>query len=678
MVFINTLAPDFQFNKSNTMETNQSYSLAKSVASQIQSLLKNGKKASQLKEQLGLDDSLLTKLKGGPDKYPNIFSEKKIKEFSEKLKVNFEDTTSQYEVIKGWYKVFTLAFSGKVVEHFVKIDTDQNNQLKMFWDWEEEGNSYSYSGLISVRGSKLFIELSPTNNRESTTGVRNRYIIIHCGLFEKTFSKKQALSGMITRVRSNSSDIVSYTCLFIKLDGELLNKPDEVFDFNTSFDKIIQEVDNLEIKNKLSYYQSTFFDYRYYRDKEKKHCLTINPLPSFSLKDIPAGDIYQKERGDTERLAGLYLVFCNIPTTNVSDNLYEQNINIAYLLIRPDSTVSIKTDRYFYEGDCIVYSGHNILEIRAEAYTTHNEFENLQVKTDREFSLLMTFTLGDSKSLDFKWTHGVSTALAYDNSPIAMHEILVKVDRESMSEFSKYENADPPSKKEEFEIMSKYFQELKKEEILKENSKDFAKKLLKKYGADEQINLDEQIKLLLSGRVDNYIKSPRELDTPLIRDQYAYQIYLDAFWGDITKLHYFYTKRVETKNVQNFEHIKTEAKILFNALMNFQEAFKHGFKYSLLEGEFEKGFFDYKLKSIVDNQYERSSLDEDNDKALDSSKETKTNFLYKHFEGYITSDLIAKIKENKIDNDTFKEFPTDENDCIIKLFKSSVTLKVKS
>jgi hypothetical protein len=667
MVFINTLAPDFQFNKSNTMETNQSNSLAKSVASQIQSLLKNGKKASELRDQLGLDDSLFTKLKGGPDKYPNIFSEKKIKEFSEKIKVNFENTTSQYEVIKGWYKVFTLAFSGKVVEHFVKIDTDQNNQLRMFWDWEEERNSYSYSGLISVRGSKLFIELSPTNNRESTTGVRNRYIIIHCGLFEKTFSKKQALSGMITRLRSNSSDIVSYTCLFIKLDGELLNKPDEVFDFNTPFEKITQELEDSDIKNKLSYYQSTFFDHRYYRDKEKKHCLTINPLPSFSLKDIPMGDIYQKERGDTERLAGLYLIFCNIPTTNINDNPYEQNINVAYLLIRPDSTISIKTDKYFYEGDCIVYSGHNILEIRAEAYTTYNEFENLQVKTEREFSLLMTFTLGDSKSLDFKWTHGVSTALAYDNSPIAMHEILVKVDKEIVPEFLKYKNSDPPSKKEEFEVMERYFQELKKEEILKEESKQFAQKLLEKY------KIDNDVKLLLSGRVDNYIKSPRELDTPLTRDQYAYQIYLDAFWGDITKLHYFYTKRVETGNMQNFELIKTEAKILFNALMNFQEAFKHGFKYSLLEGEFEKGFFNYKLNSVVTKQYTRSSIEENGNEKLQTRQENKTNFLYNHFEGYITTEMIEEIKNGNIGNNTFSKFPTDENNCIIKLFELSVS-----
>jgi hypothetical protein len=641
-------------NRANgmSMDTQEKQKLlsvgANNVATLLHTLNKLGVKSSGIKTVLSkidkkeFADSNLTKLKN-PVKYPSVFSEDTLKGYYDALMSTFqnklENIESPFDLLRGWYRVNTLAFNSKIISHIVKIDYDQNGELRMFWDYDLVTKEFGAHGVVNVRGPQLFVELTPNNkdmNMEGVANSRNRYLILHTGLFDRKSTHKEAFSGMITRLRSNSSEIISYMCLFVKLDAILSEKnPKVIINAKTPLDKVIHELNSSRISDSLDDYANTFFDPRHFRDKEKKHCLTVTPLDNYLLTDIPKSDIFLKERSENEKLAGLYMMVCNLPSENSAGQIMQRR-NIGYVFINPDSTVRIKTDNYYYRGNCVIYPGTNILEIRAEAYLSDIRFDDVLVKTDREFSVLLTFSLGDHKFLDFKWLSGVSVAVSQDNAPIALSEKLIRMDKYFMK------NMVFETDESVFEYQLNFFENIQKDYFKSGNGLMMANNVLAHYEID---NVD----LMLS-----YIKSAREFDTAVEKSLYSYQVYLDSFYGGIYNLENAYKKRKRNFNVSytfDTTWIDYEAQILFNTLSNFQELYRHGFRYDFLDVN-EKEFFDDILSKILD----------------------ENSVLNKYLGDYLFKSNIENIKLSKPENvpKIFDHFPTNKNSCKINILEMAL------
>lgn len=616
---------------------------ANNVATLISTLNRVGIKSSEIKKVLGkvdnkdFADSQLTKLKN-PVKYHSVFSEETLKGYYDALMHSFrkaiEGIESPFELLKGWYRVNTLAYSGKLVSHIVKIDTDQSGELCMYWDYDLSTKIFGAYGKVNVRGPQLFVELNPNRQQLGMEGVvnnsRSRYLILHTGLLDKKNTNKEAFSGMITRLRSNSNAIISYLCLFVKLDAMILEKnPKAGINVKTPLDKVLSELKSLDLDNSLDDYAKTFFDPRHFRDKEHKHCLTVTPLDNYLLTDIPKSDIFLKERSENEKLAGLYMMVCNLPSEKNTAQIV-QKTNIGYAFIDTDSTVRIKTDDYYYRGNCVIYPGTNILEIRAEAYLSDNKFDEALSKTDREFSVLLTFSLGDNKSLDFRWLNGVSVAVSQDNAPIALSEKLIRMDRYFM------ENEAVQAGNSVFKHQLLFFDGLHKNYFKSSKGLTLTQSVLKHYEI-------ENVDLTLT-----YMKSARRIDTVVDKNSYSYQVYLNAFYGGISNLKRSYERRSYFRFDNATALIDYESQILFNLLSDFQEMYRHGFRYELLD-RFEKYLFDDIFEEVL----------------------VKDLLLNKYLGSYFLKENIDIIKSSKLEDvsDIFCYFPHNRNACKVSVLE---------
>ena len=615
------------------------------VASLIQNLQKVGIKSDEIKNLLRgekenpFTDSQLTKLRN-PSRYPSVFSDETLEGYYKNLMSKFEkrldSVETPYQLLRGWYKVFT--YTSKIVSHIVKIDVNQNSELCMYWDYDVQTKNFASHGLVKVKGPQLFIELNPSyklhGSDDNVPDNRSRFLILHSGLFQKQqHNAKQCYTGVITRLRANNNEIISYSCLFVKLD-ELLSERSvkTAISYRTSLDVVLKELKSSGLDESLYNYSKTYFDPRRFRDIEKKNCVIVKPLDNYLLSDISKQDYYLKERTENEKLTGLYMMVCNLPPANLNEHI-RQKRNIGFVFFEEDSSVMIKTDNYSYRGSFIIYPGTNILEIRAEAFVSDNKFDELQLKTEREFSILITASLGDNRYQDFQWLSCVSVGVSENNIPIAMSERLIRMDKYFIEQ--KTDDEDPLSKEAMFKKQLGFFGSLKKDYFKTEEGKKLTDDVLKMYGI-------EDVDLML-----NYIESDRAFDVPVERSGYRYQVNLDAFYGGVYKLENAFSKRGKGSST-NMITIDYEAQILFSTLSNFKELYKHGFRYDLLDNS-EKGIFDdvfYKISN-------------------------KNSSLNSYLSSYFAEGSVDVIK-NPAFTDVAKVingFPSDKDVCKIRLLE---------